>query len=68
MSHPRRWPALLIGLALLSGAARGGAAEAPQVLLAESEHDFGEVWEGEPLSHDFAFHNAGGAPLRAKGG
>ncbi len=39
------------------------AAGAPQLVLENARHDFGEVFAGEDLSHVFWVRNIGSAPL-----
>ena len=39
------------------------ATTGPRLELSSTEFDFGEVWQGEPVSQDFTVRNAGTAPL-----
>ena len=40
--------------------------KAPRLVLSEEVYDFGEVKEGERISHDFAVKNTGSLPLEIK--
>jgi hypothetical protein len=40
--------------------------KAPRMILSEEVYDFGEVREGERISHDFVVKNAGSVPLEIK--
>jgi hypothetical protein len=42
------------------GSADGG----PRIVLPEDTHDFGEIMQGESISHTFVVRNAGDEPLR----
>lgn len=62
--------ALLLVLAL-AGAARaqnhdGAAASRPKLELARTDHNFGEVKQGEQVSHTFIIKNTGTATLEIK--
>ena len=37
--------------------------EPPKISFVENEHDFGEITEGEMITHIFKFSNSGGADL-----
>lgn len=61
------WAVVLISVALgwitnghAAGQTRGPQ---PEVALDASEHDFGDIFLGESLSHAFTVRNTGGAPL-----
>mgnify|MGYP006292431877 CR=1 FL=1 len=60
------------GLVLFLFAALSGHAipqdkiKAPRLVLSEEVYDFGEVKEGERISHDFVVKNAGSVPLEIK--
>src|SRR5262245_17033358 len=60
--------ALLLGLApALSSTRAAGAQQSPSALpnavIPAPTHDFGEVKQGERLTHTFVIRNDGGAPL-----
>jgi len=62
-----RWSLLGLGLATLLGACGdpragtgAGAAGEPRIVLEEDHRDFGEVWEGSLLEHDFRLRVEGG--------
>jgi hypothetical protein len=59
----RRCGAVLVLLAagLASGALAQGSK--PRAVFKETSHDFGKVKQGDVVSHEFVFKNAGGAPL-----
>jgi hypothetical protein len=41
----------------------GQASNAPTIQIPETSYDFGEVFEGEKISHDFKVKNTGAEPL-----
>jgi len=50
-------------LTLLLPPVPSGAAPTPGVVLSETQHDFGEVFEDRQLSHTFVIQNRGDAPV-----
>jgi hypothetical protein len=38
--------------------------EAPEIMLPETEYDFGNVTQGDKLTHTFIIKNVGDAPLK----
>src|SRR6516162_3128544 len=68
------FPSAVISLAfcgvLLAAATLAGEAEeagtAPQARLAATDYDFGEVRQGQTVSHDFLVRNLGNGVLRAE--
>jgi len=65
MSHRNVWRAgAVIALTVLLGALPGGAQPPkPRAVFKETTHDFGKVKQGDVVSYEFVFKNAGGAPL-----
>ena len=47
--------------------ANQGPVVAPIMVLEESTYDFGEVSEGDVVTHDFRVVNKGAVPLEIKG-
>src|SRR5690606_30571961 len=39
------------------------ASDGPQISFEETEHDFGDITQGETVEHVFAYKNTGNAPL-----
>jgi len=39
------------------------ASDGPQIAFEETEHDFGDITQGETVEHVFAYKNTGNAPL-----
>ena len=73
----QRFGAITISLSLLmllcTGSMAGGASAlpdenrtAPEALFAKPRHDFGEVFEGAEIKHEFTVENRGNAPLVIK--
>ncbi len=60
----------LFVLFLLAVSPVGGVAgsDAPSIVFESTSHHLGAIWEGQRVSHEFRFRNAGSAELRAKGG
>lgn len=54
---------VLLGLAFASAFAAGDGG-APKLVIAKPHHEFGIVFEGDPVKHDFILHNRGGADLQ----
>jgi hypothetical protein len=57
---------LALAVMILLPAAAPGADSAPKAVLAEMQHDFGEVFEDRALSHTFMIKNRGGATLEIR--
>jgi len=57
------WGSVVLALTLLPPVFSAGAAPTPGVVLSETRHDFGEVFEDRQLSHTFVIKNSGDAPL-----
>jgi hypothetical protein len=58
--------AIALALALTSGAlgqGKNATPAAPKLVIAETDHNFGEVKAGEKLQHTFTFKNEGTADL-----
>src|SRR5262245_262191 len=56
---------VLLAAAALAGES-GGARTAPQARLAATDYDFGEVRQGQTVSHDFLVRNLGKGVLRTE--
>jgi hypothetical protein len=54
---------LWVGL-MLSPVCAAGESGAPMLVIPKAQHDFGAVFEGESVKHDFILHNPGAADLR----
>ena len=54
----------LVGCAL--GQGQGAAPKSPKLVIASTEHNFGEVKAGEVLTHSFVVKNEGTADLEIK--
>lgn len=55
----------VVVLVSLSGfAADTGQGGKPSLSLSSTEHDFGQVWEGKIVSHEFKMRNTGKAELQ----
>ncbi len=52
-----------LGICAVAAAQESRPAAAPRLELGAREWNFGEVWQGEPLSFEFQVKNAGDAPL-----
>ena len=67
MTHQKKWPAgsiLVLFLILVWASAGVIWAGSAQMQVPEPRFDFGEMGEGEPLSHDFKILNIGSEDLR----
>jgi hypothetical protein len=70
-ARPRRAPfsstvinSAFCGLLLAAAALAGQAGALPQAKLAATDYDFGEVQQGQTVSHDFLVRNLGEGVLR----
>jgi hypothetical protein len=52
-----------MGTVVLCGCTPSEPPPPPKISLAETSYDFGRVAQGAPVSHTYAFHNAGGLDL-----
>jgi hypothetical protein len=60
---PWRSGAVTALAAVLLAASAGAQGSKPRALFKETSHDFGKVKQGDVVSYEFVFKNAGGAPL-----
>ena len=60
---PRRSAAVIAAAAVLLAAAAWAQPAKPRAVFKETTHDFGQVKQGDVVTHEFVFKNAGGAPL-----
>jgi hypothetical protein len=60
---PRRSGAVIAVAAVLLAAAAWAQPAKPRAVFKETTHDFGQVKQGDVVTHEFVFKNAGGAPL-----
>ena len=60
---PWRSVAVIAAAAVLLAAAAWAQPAKPRAVFKETTYDFGKVKQGDVVSHEFVFKNAGGAPL-----
>ena len=65
MSHRnfRRSGAMIAAAAVLAAASLWAQGAKPRAVFKETTHDFGKVKQGDVVSYEFVFRNAGNAPL-----
>ncbi len=65
MRHRTTWRsgAVIAAAAVLLAAAAWAQTPKPRAVFKETTHDFGKIKQGDVVTHEFVFKNAGGAPL-----
>jgi hypothetical protein len=57
------WNVLAVVCCLLAPLVAGAQTGVPALVLQEAHHQFGVVFDGETVKHDFILYNKGGADL-----